>query len=87
MAGNRGASRGAIVKVRVDLSGMDAGLARAIGGVSQLSEARKAEFARRYDALGRAGAEWVEVVAGKDVLSAVLTEDMRSLCAEFGIVV
>lgn len=85
MAGNRGSIRCAIVKA--DLSGMDDGLAMVAAGVERLSKSGQVEFARRYDALSMAGAEWVEVIARKDAVAAVLTHDMRAMCAEFGIVV
>jgi hypothetical protein len=73
------------VMIRANMGPLDAGLASLIAGYRSMSEPKREAFKARYEALTKAGAEWVEIEASKDALTAVIGEDMRRLCAEFGI--
>lgn len=75
------------ITIRADMSQMNAGLDCILVQFLAMPQAEQREFARRYDRLAAAGAEWVEVTTGKDCMRAVIGDDMRRLCAEFGIVV
>lgn len=69
----------------VDMSQMRGGLDRLFAAYDGWPPEKQEDFAARYRALSGAGAEWAEVVLGKDAVSAVLSDDMRQLCAEFGL--
>jgi hypothetical protein len=43
-------------------------------------------FMLRYRALTQAGAEWSEVTRDGDTMRADVSDDLRRLCAEFGVV-
>lgn len=73
------------VRIHADLSAMNAGLGRIMDQFSAMPDVRKEAFARRYGALTEAGAEWIEVEATDCAMCAVIGDDMRRLCAEFGI--
>jgi hypothetical protein len=73
------------VMIRADMSKMDASIARIMAAYRIMPAPKRAEFAARYDALTKAGAEWVEIETSKDAMHAVIGDDMRRLCAEFGI--
>ena len=75
------------VTIRADMSKMHAGIDSILAQFLAMPESAQREFARRYDGLAAAGAEGVEVETGADCMRAVIGDDMRRLCAEFGIVV
>jgi hypothetical protein len=75
------------VTLRADMGPMDAGIAKIIAGYKSLPEGKREAFKAKYDALTRAGAEWVDVETTEDAMVAVIGYDMRRLCAEFGIAV
>lgn len=75
------------VCIRADMGPMDAGMAKIVAGFKALPDAKREAFKARYDALTIAGAEWVEVETTADAMVAVIGNDMRRLCSEFGIAV
>jgi len=71
--------------IRADMSAMEAALDRLFAQYMAMPPARRGEFERRYAAMTEAGAEWVEIEVGAECVKAVLSDDMRQLCAAFGI--
>jgi hypothetical protein len=73
--------------IGADLSQMNSALDSLMAQFSRMPERRKGEFAQRYEALALAGAEWVEIEKGPGVLRAVVSHDLRRLCADFGMMI
>lgn len=75
------------VTIKTDMSDMTRGLRAIVDQHKQLPAGARDAFADRYRALTKAGAEWFECDTHGDVMCAKVGDDMRRLCAEFGITV
>jgi hypothetical protein len=69
------------------MSAIDAGINVIVQQLGALPLDRRQDFARRYEALHGAGAEFLDSAPGDGKTLGVIGADLRRLCAEFGIIV